>query len=72
MSVASHEKHDPCARMYPEALLAREKELGLKTSEDQQKLVRELVNTRGDDEDFETFLSSPFVGSIRKELKGVE
>ena len=26
-SVASHEKHDHCARMYSEALLAREKEL---------------------------------------------
>ena len=27
VSVASHEKHDHCARMYSEALLAREKEL---------------------------------------------
>ena len=27
VSVASHEKHDHCARMYSEVLLAREKEL---------------------------------------------
>ena len=30
VSVASHEKHDHCARMYSKALLAREKELEMK------------------------------------------
>ena len=41
---------------------------GLKMSEGQQELFQELLDTRKEDEDFETFLNSPLVESIKKDL----
>ena len=41
---------------------------GLKMNEGQQELFQELLDTRKDDEDFETFLNSPLVESIKQDL----
>ena len=41
---------------------------GLKMNEGQQELFQELLDTRKEDEDFETFLNSPLVESIKKDL----
>lgn len=49
-----------------------EKLKGLKMSEGQQELFRELVDTRKEDEDFETFLNSPLVESIKKDFDRLE
>lgn len=45
-----------------------EKLRGLKMSGGQQELFMELVDTRKEEEDFETFLDSPLVESIEKDL----
>jgi len=41
---------------------------GLKMNEGQQELFMELLDSRKEDEDFETFLNSPLVESIKKDL----
>ena len=55
-----------------ENLALTKKFKGLKMSEGQQQVFKELVDTREEGEDFETFLDSPLVESIKKDLSESE